>query len=213
MNTLSLSSKQQPPSQQQRQHLRQQIRTQRQQLSPAQQHIAAETLALKALKHPFFRDAQQIALYLAVDGELNTLPLIHALWQCNKQVYLPVLHPFSAGNLLFLAYRPNTNMTLNRYNIAEPRLDVRDLIPASALDLICTPLVAFDDHGHRLGMGGGFYDRTLAAFMPTKMAVSPPKIPQIIGLAHDCQRVNAVPQEAWDIPLQAILTPQQQWFW
>ncbi|MGL5045488.1 MAG: 5-formyltetrahydrofolate cyclo-ligase, partial [Plesiomonas sp.] len=113
----------------------------------------------------------------------------------------------------FLAYRPDTRMTLNRYNIAEPRLDVRDLIPASALDLICTPLVAFDDRGHRLGMGGGFYDRTLAAFMPTKMAVSPPKVPQIIGLAHDCQRVNAVPQEAWDIPLPAILTPQQQWFW
>ncbi len=49
----------------------------------------------------------------------------------------------------------------NRLNIREPRLDVRDVLPLAKLDVLVTPLVAFDEGGQRLGMGGGFYDRTL----------------------------------------------------
>ncbi|WP_159287438.1 5-formyltetrahydrofolate cyclo-ligase, partial [Klebsiella pneumoniae] len=109
----------------------------------------------------------RIALYLANDGELNTQPLIEWLWQQGKQVYLPVLHPFAKGHLLFLHYHTHTPMDKNRYGIAEPKLDQRLICPVRELDIIGTPLVAFDQSGQRLGMGGGYYDRTLAPWFKT----------------------------------------------
>ncbi len=149
--------------------------------------------------------AQTVALFLSFDGELNTTPLIQALWQAGKNVYLPVLHPFSPGNLLFLRYTPQSNLVTNRLKILEPKLDVRDVLPLNKLDVLVTPLVAFDEIGQRLGMGGGFYDRTLQnwqqhGFYP-------------VGLAHDCQQVETLPVEQWDIPLPAVVTPSRLWQW
>ncbi|OOF19833.1 5-formyltetrahydrofolate cyclo-ligase [Salinivibrio sp. MA427] len=187
-----------------RQQIRQTIRHARRQLSPEQQTEAAQQVAARFMTLPDVVHAQRIALYLSFDGELDTQPAINACWQAGKQVYLPVVHPFSRGHLLFLQYHPHTRMRLNRYNIAEPTLDIRTLIPSSKLDIIATPLVAFDADGQRLGMGGGYYDRTLGLCAPNATA---------IGLAHDCQRWHSLPCEQWDIPLRHILTPSQHWHW
>ena len=100
--------------------------------------------------------ANTVALFLSFDGELDTQPLIDQLWRAGKKVYLPVLHPFSKGNLLFLHYHPHSELVVNRLKITEPKLDVRDVLPLSQLDVLITPLVAFDEQGQRLGMGGGF---------------------------------------------------------
>ena len=180
-----------------RAELRRQIRQQRGNLTAAQQAKAAQQLADLLLPELLKRQLKHIALYLSNDGELNTLPLIHALWQHNILVALPVLHPFSPGHLLFLHYHPNSPMTTNRYGIAEPKLDITQLVPLHKLDLILTPLVAFDNQGNRLGMGGGFYDRTLACSQS----------PAAMGIAHECQRVTKLPVESWDIPLPEIATP------
>ena len=112
-----------------------------------------------------------------------------------------MLHPFTPGHLLFLRYTATSPMTRNRYGIAEPELDMQQVVPHSTLDLICTPLVAFDATGNRLGMGGGYYDRTLACWHEHRLGPKP------LGLAHDCQQVDAVPQEEWDVPLPQIITP------
>ncbi|MFC3022533.1 5-formyltetrahydrofolate cyclo-ligase [Vibrio zhugei] len=191
--------------QQSRQHIRSHIRQQRQQLTPDFQQQAAHTLAQQCLAMPAFLNSQHIALYLSNDGELDTTPLIHALWQQDKHLYLPVLHPFSAGHLLFLHYTQDSVMVNNRFGIAEPKLDQRDILPAAQLDLICTPLVAFDRHCQRLGMGGGYYDRTLRPWFETGQGAKP------VGLAHDCQRIEHVPVEPWDIPLPTIITPTTIW--
>ncbi|MFD1090744.1 5-formyltetrahydrofolate cyclo-ligase [Providencia vermicola] len=189
----------------QRQKIRQTIRQARRQLTLEQQKIAAEHAKLNALQHPKIALAKNIALFLSFDGEINTQPLIDALWQQNKQVYLPVLHPFSAHHLLFLHYRPDSQLVKNRFNIAEPPLDVRDVLPPEQLDVMLIPLVAFDSQGQRLGMGGGFYDRTLANWQ--KSGFYP------IGLAHDCQHVEQLPVAHWDIPLPEIITPKKIWRW
>ncbi|MDX1304121.1 5-formyltetrahydrofolate cyclo-ligase [Photobacterium sp.] len=200
-----MSSPVQPSSS--RQHIRQHIRLRRRGLSPQQQQHAAHDLLILFQQVASVIDAHHIALYLSNDGEINTQPLIDWLWQHGKAVYLPVLHPFSKGQLLFLHYTPETRMTLNKYHIQEPVLDIRLVKPVSELDLICTPLVAFDNTGQRLGMGGGYYDRTLNRWHHEKQG------PRPLGLAHDCQQVENLPFEAWDVPLPEIITPSCHFSW
>lgn len=188
-----------------RQTLRQSVRQQRRALSASEQHAFAEQAAQRMLTLPQVIEAESIALFLSFDGELDTMPLIRALWQANKVVCLPVLHPFSHGNLLFLRYHETTPLVSNKLKILEPALDVRQIRPLHQLDVLVTPLVAFDAQGQRLGMGGGFYDRTLQHWQ--QHGVYP------VGLAHDCQFVPELPTEAWDIPLPAVVTPSRLWQW
>ncbi|MCA7001422.1 5-formyltetrahydrofolate cyclo-ligase [Dickeya solani] len=188
-----------------RQQIRQQVRQRRRALSREQQAAFAGQAAERAMTHARLGDARRVALFLSFDGELDTRPLIDALWQQQKQVYLPVLHPFCRGHLLFLRYTPDTELVWNRLKIQEPRLDVRQVLPVEQLDVLLTPLVAFDAAGQRLGMGGGFYDRTLQHWQS--------RGPYPIGLAHDCQQVDRLPAESWDVPLPEIITPSRHWRW
>lgn len=189
----------------QRKQIRQQVRKARQQLSAEFQAQSAEALVQQAQQFPELQQAQHIALYLSNDGELDTAPLLAYLQQQGKTLYLPVLHPFTAGYLLFQRYDALTPMQLNKFGIREPKPDVTAIALPAQLDLIFMPLVAFDAQGQRLGMGGGFYDRTLA----TLPRVAP--TPVLVGLAHQCQQVAAVPTEPWDVPLPRVLTPGQLW--
>ncbi|QRN37881.1 5-formyltetrahydrofolate cyclo-ligase [Pectobacterium carotovorum] len=190
-----------------RQQIRQAVRQQRRLLTPEQQSRFAQQASERVMAHPKIIRADSVAVFLSFDGELDTSPLIQQLWQQEKRVYLPVLHPFRAGYLLFLRYAPDTELVRNRLKIMEPRLDVRHVLPLPQLDVLLTPLVAFDHQGQRLGMGGGFYDRTLQYRNYTSRGPYP------IGLAHDCQQVDALPVESWDIPLPEIITPSRHWQW
>ncbi|MCO4312970.1 5-formyltetrahydrofolate cyclo-ligase [Pectobacterium versatile] len=190
-----------------RQQIRQAVRQQRRLLTPEQQSRFAQQASERVIAHPKIIRADSVAVFLSFDGELDTHPLIQQLWQQEKRVYLPVLHPFRAGYLLFLRYAPDTELVRNRLKIMEPRLDVRQVLPLPQLDVLLTPLVAFDHQGQRLGMGGGFYDRTLQYRNYTSRGPYP------IGLAHDCQQVDALPVESWDIPLPEIITPSCHWQW
>ena len=180
-----------------RNQLRQQIRKTRANLTALQQQQAEDSITQQALALIEERNAQHIALYLSFDGEISTEKLIKTLWVQGKQVYLPVLHPFNPNHLLFLRYLPDTPMLKNKFGILEPKLNVQNVLPLDELDILFTPLVAFDKQGNRLGMGGGFYDRTLQHWQKS------PFIP--VGLAHQCQQVEQLPTEVWDVPLHQIL--------
>ena len=188
-----------------RQQIRQQIRQRRRALTPEQQTQFALQAADRMMAYTPVLLAHTVAVFLSFDGELDTRALIDQLWRAGKRVYLPVLHPFSPGNLLFLHYHPSSDLVVNRLKIREPKLDVRDVLPLSQLDVLVTPLVAFDADGQRLGMGGGFYDRTLQNWRQHRL--------QPVGYAHDCQQVDALPTEQWDIPLPAVITPSKTWLW
>lgn len=191
-----------------RQQLRSSIRKQRSTLSPAFQKAAANKLITQLSTHSKIKYANHIAIYLTNDGELSTAPFINWCWENNKRTYLPVIHPFSKGNLLFIEYDKNTPMKRNQYGILEPKLNVNYIRAPNQINVIFTPLVAFDLQGSRLGMGGGFYDRTLQHWYP-KYQVNKTALPYPIGLAHECQQVPNIPTESWDIPIPEIITPTQ----
>lgn len=192
-----LSNRMKSTQQMLRNQLRQQIRKTRANLTALQQQQAEDSITQQALALIEAQNAQHIALYVSFDGEISTEKLIKTLWAQDKHVYLPVLHPFNPNHLLFLRYLPDTPMLKNKFGIWEPKLNVQNVLPLDELDILFTPLVAFDKQGNRLGMGGGFYDRTLQNWQNSSF------IP--VGLAHQCQQVELLPTEAWDVPLHRIL--------
>ena len=192
-----LSNRMKSTQQTLRNQLRQQIRKTRANLTALQQQQAENSITQQALALIEERNAQHIALYVSFDGEISTDKLIKTLWAQDKCVYLPVLHPFSPNHLLFLRYLPDTPMLKNKFGIWEPKLNVQNVLPLDELDILFTPLVAFDKQGNRLGMGGGFYDRTLQNWQNSSFIT--------VGLAHQCQQVEQLPTEAWDVPLYRIL--------
>ena len=172
-----LSNRMKSTQQTLRNQLRQQIRKTRANLTALQQQQAEDSITQQALAFIEERNAQHIALYVSFDGEISTDKLIKILWAQGKQVYLPVLHPFNPNHLLFLRYLPDTPMLKNKFSIWEPKLNVQNVLPLDELDILFTPLVAFDKQGNRLGMGGGFYDRNLqhwqkSPFIPVGLALS-----------------------------------------
>lgn len=191
-----------PHMQQSRFEIRHQMRQQRRSLPPRQKAHASHQLTQHMLRTRLFQQARHIALFISNDGEIDTSPLINACWQRNKDVYLPVLAADEqVPRLWFRPYRQDTQMQINRYGIPEPgtgaRHDGRDF------DLVLMPLVAFDAQGNRLGMGGGYYDRTFAYLHQLQH-----QRPRLLGLAYAFQQVDALAAEPWDVPLWAVATEQ-----
>jgi 5-formyltetrahydrofolate cyclo-ligase len=182
--------------------LRRSLRAARRQLSRRQQRLASDGLVKRFRGTPHLLRARSVALYYANDGELNPALLARWLWSSGKSVYLPVLHPRHEGELLFVPWQPDTLLSRNRFGIPEPVTTRSTIRPAWTLDLILTPLVGFDREGRRLGMGGGFYDRTLARMQRRPQ----PRKPGLWGIAHDCQEMEHLPCEPWDIPLDGVIT-------
>lgn len=195
----------------QRNTIRQQIRSARKALSCNEQQQASYQLLQTLKQHPKVQQAQHLSVTLAYDGEIDLSPFISWCWQQQKQVYLPVVHPTKTGQLLFLAYQQDTEMIVNRYGITEPKFkhttkNIEQTCPAESLDLVLTPLVAFDQQGNRIGMGGGYYDRLLAPWFTQRTGPYP------IGLAHDCQFISSLPIQEWDVPLPEVITPTQHFY-
>jgi 5-formyltetrahydrofolate cyclo-ligase len=184
--------------------LRRELKRRRRALSHQAQRLAAKKLSERLKTLPEIQRARRVSLYLPVHGEIDPTPMMAWLRARHVEVYLPVLRPFANNSLWFVAYRPNSPMVRNRFNIWEPapRFSAQrcNRLPAWALDTLIVPLVGFDVHGNRMGMGGGFYDRTLAFVRHRRPA------PRLIGVAHACQEVDKLPTEPWDIPLSAIVT-------
>jgi 5-formyltetrahydrofolate cyclo-ligase len=183
-----------------RSDLRKALRKQRRALSPKQQKNAAHQLLNRAQRLALQR-ARRIGIYLESDGEIGTHPLIEWCWKHNKSVFLPVLHPLSHNRLWFVRYTERSPLIRNKYKILEPKPPYNGWCDAKALDVVFLPLVGFDPQGGRLGMGGGYYDRTFAYQQTIGL-----RHPKLIGLAHELQKVSRLSVASWDVPLAGILT-------
>jgi len=182
--------------------VRRDMRAARKALSPDQQQIAACELLNQVLKHPLYLTSRRIAFYLPNDGEIDpTRVLVNALKR-GKHCYLPVLYRGGENRLLFGRTLTLDEMTTNRFGIPEPNIAKYGWAFSNQLDLIFAPLVAFDKRGNRIGMGGGFYDRSLGQLRRKQNW----QRPKIIGLAHEFQRVKVIGRNAWDVPLRGAIT-------
>lgn len=179
--------------------IRSHMRQQRRQLPCSQRIQAARQLTEHLRQSQPFQQARQLACFLSADGEIDTSPVIQAAWQAGKDVFLPVLLMDSPARLAFRAYHQTSSMQRNRHGILEP--SAGELLDGLAFDLVLTPLVAFDAQGNRLGMGGGYYDRTFAG-LGQRRAPSP----CLLGLAYAFQQVPSLPAEQWDVPLWGVAT-------
>ncbi|MCD9027111.1 5-formyltetrahydrofolate cyclo-ligase [Luteimonas sp. BDR2-5] len=176
--------------------LRRRLRDQRR-ATPAPLRIAAaDGLATQLLALPTLPAGGYVAGYWASDGEIGLhafqLRLPPGLVYC-----LPVLH----GDVLrFAPWRAGDPLVTNRYGIPEPDIEPASALDARAMALVVVPLVGFDTHGQRLGMGGGWYDRSFAF----RQTAQPP--PLLVGAAFASQQVAALDVAPWDVALDAICT-------
>lgn len=174
--------------------LRRTLRRQRAALTLRQRRENAEHCARHALRALTARKVRRVAVYLECRSELSTGPLIHGLLHHGVRVYLPRL---VGGSMRMIELRSDTRLQRNRHGIAEPC--ARDHARPRQLDAIVLPLTGFDMQGHRLGSGGGYYDRFLAGLRGR------PK-PWLLGYAHALQQCDAVPADPWDVRLHAVCT-------
>lgn len=137
-----------------------------------------------------------MAGYAAFGDEIDPLPLMAALHARGYALALPAVVAKGAA-LVFRAYAPGDALVQHRFGMAEPAPERTLCVPS----VVLAPLLAFDATGRRLGYGGGFYDRTLAALRPM----------QAIGLGFACQRVDAVPANEYDKNLDFIATEDAIW--
>jgi len=195
-----------------KQTIRHHITQQRKQLSKEQQQQRSQQTANHLYQSTCFMQAKHIAYYLPIAGEADPTSLqkrtksIASLHTHNTErtFYLPIVAQYGENSLLFAKVDKNTNYKKNKYGIKEPIYHPKDLRAADQLDLVITPLVGFDQQGNRLGMGGGYYDRTFA--FKNQNNTNAQKKPILIGYAYDFQQIDRLQAEDWDIPLDGIVT-------
>ena len=180
--------------------LRRALRERRRALPAPERIAAADALAARLLALPFAPQSGHAAGYWAMDGEIA----LHA-WQLRLprtvRYCLPVLH--ADGTLRFAPWKPGEPLLANRHGIPEPDVPTGSLLRADQLDFVVVPVVAFDARGHRLGMGGGWYDRSFA-FRRAQAAT-----PRLVGAAFAVQQAGAIPTAPWDVPLDAVCTESE----
>jgi len=192
-----------PPLNAKHRHLRQSLRRRRRNLGIGRQIAAARRLAETIGRQAIYCDSRHIACYLPNDGELSLWPVLKQSWLRKKHCYLPVI---DGRQLRFVHFSPGAPLVKNRFGILEPATG--RCLHLCRIDLVLVPLVAFDHCGNRLGMGGGFYDRTFAGQLSADdcgiAGRSVMRRPVLCGIGHRCQQVAQLTPQPWDLPMDMI---------
>lgn len=180
--------------------LRSHLRRLRRNLPPERQSGAAADLLERIRDEDFFRTARRVAFYMSVAGEISPGPLLRYALVERKSCFLPVV----AGehDLDFVGFGIASSLVENRWGIPEPEEGAH--IEPRSLDLVFVPLVGFTRDCARLGNGKAYYDRAFAF----RLTSTEPR-PLLVGLAHECQLLASLPEREWDVPLDAVATPER----
>lgn len=184
--------------------LRSQLRAVRASVTPEARRRAATAIVRLALRAGWLRQGRRIGLYMPAKGELDITELLTRAMAMRVNCFLPVVPPARQRKLGFTRMTGRDDWTHNRYGIPEYAV-WRPKIRARRLDVLFMPLLGFDRQGYRMGMGGGYYDTTLA-FLRYRQQW---RRPYLIGVAFEAQQVDSLPIDPWDVPLDAVLTERQ----
>ena len=204
-----------------KEELRRELRRRRKELSAEERQRLSRSAADGIIAAAVWRQAETVALYMSVRGEIDTTPLLAHAWDSGKLVLLPACSRKEQGKMCLVACSGADGLCTGSFGIPEPPLseeetefhelytddcgnsdtpDAADKGIRPVPDIIVVPGLAFDRKGARLGMGGGYYDRLLA-------------LPRYrnslrLGLAYSFQLVDSLPREDWDVPVHAVCTEQ-----
>lgn len=197
------------------QSIRQSIRLQRRGV-PAEVRSTATARICHFFEHlTDFKKANRVAGFLAFDGEADPMQLMVAAVEQGKQVFVPTILGKDQP-LKFIPWYPNVPLKTNRFGIKELDVPQSEWISGNELDFVINPLVAFDRNCHRLGVGGGYYDRTFQ-FLNSKssfdQALSKDQPvsgrPILAGFAFELQRVESIERKPWDVILDWVITERR----
>ena len=170
----------------------------RAQMSASDRAIASSRIARSFLNSRYFLNSRSIGCYLSSPEEVDTVTIIERAWRAKKRVFAPVVD--AHRRMSFCRLQPDTTLVRNRFGLWEPAQE--SPIDVKSLDVVVTPVVAFDDDGNRIGMGSGYFDRAFEFLGRRRQWLHP----KLLGLAFDCQKVEKISPNPWDIPLSCVLT-------
>ena len=181
---------------------RKELRLRRKQLTFDDRESASLKIAKNLVSSGILSDSKNIATYLQNDGEVDPIYISKDYVFKSCKFYIPIINDQNKRTLKFGEYDQNQQFEKNKYGINEPINP--SLVSIDVLDAVLFPLVGFDRNGNRIGMGGGFYDKTFE-FVATKKKN---KL-KLIGLGFSIQETSNIPNRAWDLPLQYIVTEKE----
>jgi len=183
--------------------LRRQLRAGRRAIPDAERRVYDRAIHAALHRLGIWQRGRRVAAFLGMPGEVDLRPCFGAAWQRGVRIYVPHIIGRRDSRMVFVPLEPDAPLRRNMFDIAEPLHGARGRIPVRHLDTILVPLVGFDAHGHRLGMGAGFYDRALR---PRLDRSQPFRRPRLIGIAYSIQRIDRLEPAAWDVALDLVVT-------
>ena len=170
----------------------------RRNLSSRYRRQASRKICKRFMDSREFFAAKTIACYLPMRDEIDTRAIFATCWRRNKRVFAPVTS--HKGDMFFREVLRDSTLEKNSFGIWQPTSG--EIIDERLIDMVVTPLVAFDVDCNRIGMGGGYFDRCFAFLKQRKKWLQP----KLVALAFDCQKVEKIAANPWDIPLYRVFS-------
>ncbi|MBW7569809.1 MAG: 5-formyltetrahydrofolate cyclo-ligase [Succinivibrio sp.] len=183
-------------SKEQRNLLRQEILAKRRQLTAKESAQAGLSILKTIMQMNVFKRTVNVASYISLSGELCTQDM-NEYFMTRHHLCLPYMVTGQKGKMDFYSFKKGDELVENRFHILEPKNQPENLVLEDKIDVIVVPLVAFDNKGNRMGMGGGYYDRMLKKVRKDCL---------VIGVAYEFQQVDELLVEEWDMPMDIVIT-------
>lgn len=177
--------------------MRREVRAARRAIPETVRQAADKAIRSRIRALPVWRSARHVALFIPFDGEPDLMPLLRSAG--HRRFFVPVI---TRKSMSFAWLGPGVVLVRNFYGIPEP--EPKLFVDPRSLDLVLTPLVAFDRRGTRFGVGAGYYDRCFR-FLLQREAWCKPKL---VGCAYQLQQRDRLERHPWDVPLWAAVTEQ-----
>ena len=144
-----------------------------------------------------FKKSKSVLCFLSLPNEIQTDLIIRESFRLAKKVFVPLIN--DRQDELQVACIPSLDIEFisGKYDVREPTLKAKEVVPLSCIDFVITPGLAFDIYGNRIGYGGGYYDKLFKKL---------PKNVSRVGVGYDFQILDFVPHSEFDEPVQYVVT-------